>query len=178
MSDIVFEWFSGLATLSGLLYFLAGFASAYITHCVRAKMRHREVTIPWHIAGIAVGLAAIVVITVQTQVAYNTAKETAQEVQDCQKEFNQALRDRARITTENDELSQIQRRIVFDWIHDLIFPPEPYAAMTTDDKRRQAYGLALTIRTEHQFKESLKRQDELQLQRQRSPLPDPTCGKS
>lgn len=176
MND-VYTWFSGLATISGLLYFLAGFGAAYVTHCVRAKMRNRTVTIPWHLAGIVIGVAAIVIVTIQTQIAYTTAQETAQEVQDCQREFNAALKARSQITSENDEISQAQRLIVFQWIHNLIFPPEPYNTMTTDDPRRQAYGFSLTIDTNHEYQASLDRQDALQKQRDAHPLPDPTCGK-
>lgn len=173
------DWFTGLATIGNFLYFLAGFGFAYLQHCVRAKLKHKQIQIRWQIAGIVIGVAAIIIVTLQTQIAYSTAKETAQEVQDCQREFNSALKARAQITSENDELSQAQRRIVFNWIHALIFPPAPYNSMATDDPRRQAYGYTLTIDTEHQFQASLDRQDELQVQRDRNPLPaDPTCGKS
>jgi hypothetical protein len=174
----VADWFSGLATIGGFLYFLTGFAAAYATACVRAKVRGRRVQIPWRISGIVVGIAAMIIVTLQAQVAYTTAKETAQEVQDCQREFNAALKARARITSENDEVSQSQRRIVFNWIHRLILPPPPYASMSTNDQRRQDYGYTITIQTEKEFQASLDRQDELQRQRDRSPLPsDPTCGK-
>lgn len=177
MTNVVGDWFEGFATIGGFMYFLAGFGFCYAQACIRAKMRHKEVRLPWRLAGIAVGIAAMIVVTMQTQVAYTTAQETAREVQECQREFNQALQDRARIAAENDELSQIQRRILFNWIHDLIFPPEPYTSMATDDQRRQAYGFTLTTKTEHALKQSMNRQDELQVERARKPLPDPTCGK-
>ena len=172
-----YDWFEGLATISGFLYFLAGFGAAYAFECIRAKVRHRQIRIQWQLAGIAIGVAAIVIVTFQTQVAYTTAKDTAQEVQDCQREFNAALKARARIGAENDEISQTQRRIVFDWIHNLIFPPPPFDKMDTSDPQRQAYGYTLTIKTERLFQQSLNRQDELQAERDRKPLPDPTCGK-
>lgn len=176
MSDF-YTWFSGLATIGGFAYFMVGFGSAYVAHCIRAKIRHRSVKIPWHLAGIAVGTFAIIIVTLQSSIAYNTAKETALQQKQCQKEFNGALQARAQVTSENDELSQQQRRIVFDWIHDLIFPPEPYASMRTDDRRRQDYGLTLTINTDRLFQASLARQDDLQRQRDAHPLPDPTCGR-
>lgn len=133
--------------------------------------------IPWYYIGIVIGCATIIFTILQSSSAYNTAKETAQEVQDCQREFNQALKARSQITSENDELSQVQRRIIFDWIHALIFPPEPYASMSTNDPRRQDYGFTLTVNTEHAFQASLDRQDALQRQRDQTHLPDPTCGK-
>lgn len=173
----VFTWFTGLATYAGIGYFLAGFFSAVILHCARQKMRHRPVMIPWHLVGIVIGVAVIIGTSVQSSSAYNIAKETAQEVQDCQREFNTALQARAKITTENDELSQEQRRIVFNWIHDLIFPPPPYDSMSNDDPRRQQFGISLTINTERVFQASLDRQEQLQRDRNSHPLPDPTCGK-
>lgn len=175
MSD-VYTWFSGLATVSGLAYFMAGFAFAYLQHCVRQKMRHREVRIPWHLAGIAIGTATIMIVTLQSSLAYNTAKETATQAKECQEEFNRALTARAKITSENDDLSETQRLIVFTWMHDLIFPPEPYASMPTDDPRRQAYGYTLTINAERTFQASLDRQNELEKEREKHPYPDPTCG--
>lgn len=174
----VYEWFAGLATVGGFLYFLTGFAAAYATHCIRQKLKHRQIRIRWQIAGIAIGIAAIVIVTAQTQIAYSTAKSTAIEVQLCQKEFNAALRARARIAAENDELSQVQRRIIFDWIHALLNPPPPIDMLSTNDPRRQEYGLDLTAKTERLFQASLARQDQLQIARDQKPLPDPTCGKA
>ena len=177
MNDFVTNWFSGFATIGGWLYFLAGFGFAYAQACVRAKLRHKQVRLPWRLAGIAVGVSAMIVVTMQTQVAYTTAKQTAQEVQDCQREYNQALRARAQITSENDELSQTQRQIIFAWIHALLFPPPPFNVLPPGDPKRQEYGLTLTYNTERDFQASLKRQNEIQAYRDSHPLPDPTCGK-
>lgn len=176
MTDVVM-WFTGLASPGNLGYFLAGFFSAILIYCVRQKIKHRTVAIPWHLVGIAVGVAVIIGTSVQSSGAYNLAKQTAQEVQDCQREFNTALKARAKITSENDELSQDQRRIVFTWIHNLIFPPEPYASMDPSDPRRQTYGISLTIDTEQRFQASLNHQDDLQRERDKHQLPEPTCGK-
>lgn len=176
MNDI-YTWFAGLATVSGLAYFMAGFGFAYVVHCVREKLHHHIVKLPWHLAGIAIGTAAIIIVTLQSSIAYNTAEETAADAKECQEQFNRALHVRSQITSENDELSQTQRRIVFDWIHNLIFPPEPFASMPTEDPRRQSYGYTLTINTERTFQASLDRQEELQKEREQHPYPDPTCGK-
>ena len=175
--DDFLTWFYGLATVSGMGYFLLGFVSSYIIFWAWCMHKHKRLSVNWRYAGMAVGIVMIVFVSLQTQIAYNLAKVTAQEVQDCQREFNDALKSRARIASENDELSQEQRRIVFDWMHNLIFPPEPFAAMETNDPRRQDYGFKLTIRTTEQFQKSLDRQDELQTSRDAHPLPDPTCGK-
>lgn len=171
------DWFVGLATPGNMTYFAAGFAFAFVARWIWCKVKHRKYEIPWRYLGIAIGVCAIVTVSLQSSQAYTTAKTTAIEAKQCQEEFNAALKARSRITSENDELSQTQRRIVFDWIHDLIFPPEPYASMTSDDPRRQDYGYTLTINTEHTFQASLDRQEELQKEREQHPYPDPTCGK-
>jgi hypothetical protein len=173
---MVLEWFQGLATISGFLYFLTGFAFAYVQYCVRAKIRHKRITIPWHLAGIAIGCAAIVIVSIQSSIAYNTANETAQAQKLCNLQFRSALIERSKITRENDELSQEQRRVLFDWINALIFPPEPYASMEPNDPRRQGYGLDETIETRNLLFDSLRRQDQLQKDREAHPYPDPTCG--
>ena len=172
-----YDWFSGLATIGGFLYFLTGFAAAYVFECIKAKIKNRKIKIQWQLAGIVIGVVALVISTVQSQVAYETAKDTAQEVQDCQREFNASLKSRARISAENDEISQTQRRILFDWIHRLIFPPPPYDKLDTNDPLRQQYGFTITIETEQALGRSFARQDELQHERDQNPLPDPTCGK-
>lgn len=175
--DNVYEWFSGLATPGGVAYFLFGFMFAFIARWIYCRAKHQELRIPWQNIGITIGVSAIVVVSLQSSEAYSTAKQTAVEVQACQKEFNAALRQRAQINDENEELSQTQRLIVFNWIHNLIFPPPPYSDMPTSDPERQAYGYGITIETEKRFQRSIDRQKELTDERARNPLPDPTCGK-
>jgi hypothetical protein len=176
MNEVV-NWFTGLATIGGFMYFLAGFGCAYLVAGVQSKLRNRELKIPWHISGITIGVVAIVITVLQSQVAYTTAEHTATEVQDCQREFNSALNARARITSENDEVSQDQRFIIYSWIHDLLFPPPPFDVMDPQDPRRQQHALELTMQTDNKFKASLDRQDVLQAQRDSHPLPKPTCGR-
>jgi hypothetical protein len=171
------DWFSGLATPTGIGYFTTGFIAAFVVRAVYCRMKRQPLHLPWRAIGIALGVSAIVVVSLQSSQAYNTAKRTALEVQDCQRQLFAAITSRARIAAENDEQSQAQRLIVYNWFHDLIVPPQPYASMDTDDPRRQQYGLALTVATEREFQKSLNRQDELQRQRDAHKLPDPTCGK-
>lgn len=166
MDELINEFF----TLTGMIIFFSGVGSACLWHVIKQRyIKHREPA-DLRIVGIIAGVAALVFIGMQ-----NT--QLASEVRDCQREFNHALRARAQISAENDEVSQTQRRIVFDWIHNLIFPPPPFDVMSTDDPRRQDYGLTITIQTEKLFRTSLAKQDELQAERDRRPLPDPTCGK-
>lgn len=172
----IYDWFAGLATIGGFLYFLAGFGAAYALSCVRAKLRHKTIKIPWQLAGIAIGVCAIIITTFQSSGAYNQSRQTAAAVQSCQREFNEALRARSQITSENDSLSQEQRGILFVWIHDLLFPPKPFSDMDTADPRRQAYALQRTFETEASFEASIARQNAILGQRAQHPLPDLACG--
>lgn len=174
---IVTDWFAGFATIGGFLYFLAGFGFAYLQHCIRMKIKHKKITIPWHLAGIAVGIGAMVVFMFQSSIAYNTARQTALEQRECNIQFRAALLERSKITRENDELSQDQRMIIFNWFNKIVFPPPPYDVMAVNDPPRQQFALNLTIDTREQFYESVKRQNKLQADRDRHVLPDPTCGK-
>jgi hypothetical protein len=174
--NVVAEWFAGLATLSGFLYFLTGFAVSYLFHYTKARLKHRKIQVPWHLAGIAIGVVAILITSFQAQVAYTTAVDTSKESRECQIQFNTALRERAKITTENDALSAEQRTIVFNWIHDLLFPPPPFNAMDTQDPQRQQYALARTLQTEQIFQKSINDQNALMAERAKHTYPDPTCG--
>ena len=171
------EWFHGLATIGGFLYFLAGFLFAYIIHYIRCKIKHRSPKAQWRLGGIAVGVVAIVITSFQSQSAYITAQQTAKDARACQIEFTAALAERVKISNENDNLSQEQRTIVFDWIHDLIFSPPPYSAMDPNDPERQAFAILRTQDTERKFGELIKRQNALIEERARHPYPDPTCGR-
>jgi len=171
------DWLSGLVTPAGIAYFITGFIAAFVVRAIYCRIKKQPLHLPWRHIGIALAISAIIVVSLQSSQAYNTAKRTALEVQECQRELFAAITARARIAAENDEQSQAQRLIVYNWFHDLIMPPDPYASMDTDDPRRQKYGLALTVATEREFQRSLNRQDELQRQRDAHKLPDPSCGK-
>ena len=173
----VYDWFAGLATIGGFLYFLVGFLFAYLVNWVRCKIKHRSTKVQWRLGGIAVGVVAIVITSFQSQFAYITAQQTAKDARACQIEFTAALAERGKISNENDNLSQEQRKIVFDWIHDLTFPPPPYSAMDPNDPERHTYSILRTQDTERKFAELIKRQDALVEERAKRPYPDPTCGR-
>jgi len=174
--SIVYEWFAGLFTVEGFLYFLLGFAAAYVYYYISCALKGKAPKVEWRSAGVVVGVIVIIITSIQSQQAFNTAKKTAEDARRCQIEFNHALQSRTHITSENDEISQEQRRIIYDWIHDLIFPPKPWSELDPNDPQRVAYGIMRTQRTDEVFKRSIERQDELQRQRDANPLPSPTCG--
>lgn len=171
------DWFAGLATIGGFLYFLLGFAASYVYNWLKCKLKHRKMRIPWHIVGIAIGVSAIIITTMQSSVAYNTAKETAMGVQECQREFNQVIRTRAKISEENDWWSLVQRKALGDWLKQLLSPPPPYDAMDTGDPRRQRWALELTRHFSGIIQQAQREQDENIAERARHVLPEPTCGR-
>lgn len=174
--DFFYDWVEGWATVGAFLYFLTGFAFAYVFECVRAKIRHRRIKIQWQLAGIVIGVAALIISSIQGQIAYTTARDAALEGRRCVQELRGALDARAAVAAENDEVSQDQRRFLWDWIHGIIAPPPPYNTMDTNDPRRQTYGIGLTQDLDRELMESFARQDKLQAERDRHPIPDPTCG--
>jgi len=189
MNDIIGDWFSGFGTPGGAAYVLTGFFLAYIFRWIRCQVTHETMKIPWHLVGIAIGTIAIVVTTVQSSVAYNTASATALETKECQKEFNQAIKDGRRIANENDELSQQQRRLFVDKDHEetlmwlnILSPPEPYASMDQRDPSRQDFNLSIVTKyskRSFELDEQIRKIQETQdkLLASRPPLPEPTCGK-
>lgn len=177
MSADVTQWFSGIATPSGLLYILMGFIAAHVCRYIKCKVKRKKILISWQFTGIAVGVVVMVITSVQSQIAYTTAKQATVQMQNCQREFNTTLKARAKITTENDQLSQDRSLVVVSWIHSLLFPPPPYDKMDPNDPPRQKYALILTLGADKRFRELLAKQDALLAERDRHPLPDPTCGR-
>jgi hypothetical protein len=166
-----------------LAYFL-GIGTATSWHYCKHKIRGERWRFNWTSLGFIVAVSAMVFIGLQ-----NT--QLATEVQNCQREFNSALVNRARIAEENDRLSQDQRywlsksdEAVGDLIARATSPIDPkIAAMAPDDPRRRAWesGLVMTynIRTNKYRAEIQKiedQQEELKIDRQNHPLPEITCG--
>lgn len=177
MSSTIYMWFYGLLSPGNIAYLVTGYLLAILTHLVRARMKHRKTVIPWHLVGIAIGVVVIIATSVQSSGAYNIAKNTSQEVQECQRQFNETLRVRARISEENDGYSQTQRKALADWLRLLLDPPPPYSTMATDDPERQAWALETTRYYSRIIQQAQKDQDENFEERKHHQLPEPTCGK-
>lgn len=173
----VTDWFSGFATPSGFLYFLAGFFASYLFKCISLRLKNKHLRVSWQFTGIVIGTAVIIISSLQTQIAYTTAKQTAIDVQNCQREYNAANSYIIKLITENDKLSRDRSIIVPNWFHDVVFPPPPYDKMDINDPVRQQYGLNITVDSYKKFKDLLAKQDALLVERQKHPLPDPTCGR-
>ena len=136
--------------------------------------------VQWRLMGIAIGVAAMIIISLQTQVAYSTAKNTAKQVQDCQREFNLIIRTRAAISEDNDKWSVIQRTALGDWLKEIIEPPPDIAQIQKDnptDPRITAWGIAMSQKYSNIIQNAQREQDINFEERKQHPLPDPTCGK-
>lgn len=161
----IVDWFLDLFTVANLAYFVLGGTVTYAYHIVKARMTSGTVIIRWQY--FAAPLAAGIVLNVALQTQQNA---------DCVREFQQVLRARSEITTQNDDVSQKQRMLVYGWIHNLIFPPPDIAGLDPQDPRRQKYGLELTQATDREFADLIKLQDEYDRQRAQHTLPPATCG--
>lgn len=78
----------------------------------------------------------------------------------CVREFNETLRIRAQITTENDQVSVQQRELIYRWIHG-----------------GGSLNRPLTEETDRVFADLIEQQREYERQRAANPLPPSICGK-
>jgi hypothetical protein len=175
------ELFSGL----WYVWFLGGMVSVQGWQWIKCKWKdhkypegapHKMKKFNWFYVWTTLVLLAIVGVGVGQLRTYTFAEELARETQQCQLEFNQALRARSAITADNDHWSQVQRTALAHWIHDLIFPPPEIASMPIDDPVRQAWGILRTQEADKVIKEAQEEQEKNQQEREAHPLPDLSCG--
>jgi hypothetical protein len=197
--NAVLETIYSLPFLIGLLVGMGGQRAYCLIKARRADKRHPlpggghrrvgGISMTWVGGLVAVGVLGYVLLQVdQTETHY---RQLGDEMRRCQIEFNTALRARAAITTENDQLSREQRDLLAEsdeaestWISRLINLPEDIASLTPDDPRRQDYGQTITrVYFERATKINLRitaisdRQRQLDQERLDHPLPEPTCGR-
>lgn len=159
------DWFLELFTLPHLGYFTLGVFAAAGWHLIKARIQHRIVIIRW--SYIAIPLVFIVALNMSIQTQQNA---------DCVREFNQVLRERSKVTTENDQISIEQRELIYDWIHELLFPPPEIAKLPGSHPAREKWAIDLTLKTDAAFAKSIQQQRENEAHRAANPLPPPTCG--
>lgn len=167
-----------------ILWFLAGMFSVQLWQWIKCKWKdrrdpkgapHKMKKLSGYWVAVVVVLAAIAAVSMQNYQTYTFAEKLARDTRACQIEFNETIRIRTQITAENDRWSQIQRKALADWIHDLIFPPPYIASLDPESGERQDWVL---IRTTEAYKVIREAQDEQDRNiRERPAYPDPTCGK-
>ena len=143
------DWFIDMFTLGNLGYFFLGVATASAWHLVKARFQGRTVIIKWQYVAIPVAILIAAYMSVQNQ-----------QNADCVREFNETLQVRARITSQNDEVSLRQRELIYEWIHG-----------------GGSLNRELTQKTDREFADLIHLQREYEQQRAANPLPPATCGK-
>jgi hypothetical protein len=159
------NWFLELFNIEHLGYFTLGATAATGWHLVKARWQNRSLIVRWQYMFIPMVIIVAAHMAVQNQ-----------QNADCVREFNQVLRERAAVTTENDRLSIEQRKLIYDWIHNLIFPPPHIAELPGSHPVREKWAIGLTLETDKKFAESIQQQRENDARRAANPLPPPTCG--
>lgn len=167
-----------------VFWFVLGIALTYAWQWIKCKWKdyrdpegkpHIRKSINWFPVAIAFTIIITVAIGVQNQRTYDFATQLAKDTRACQVQFNEALQFNTQITRDNDRWSQIQRKALADWIHDLIFPPPNIAVLPPSDFVRQEWVLARTTEADRVIRNAQLEQD--QNIGARKPYPDPTCGK-
>lgn len=159
------DWIMDLFTIEGLGHFLIGVASASVWHLVKARFTGATVIFKWQYIGVPLALGVMAYTAIQTQ-----------QSADCVREFQQVLRDRSSVTSSNDQLSIQQRQLLYEWMHNLVFPPPEIAGLPGTDPARERWAVALTVETDKEFRASLDQQRENDEFRAAHPLPPPRCG--
>lgn len=169
-----------------ILWFVLGVVSVQVWQWIKAKYKdhqdpshspHPFKRVNWLYVMIAFTCLLSVFIGVDNQRTYNFASNLAKQVQQCQAEFNTALRTRSLITEENDNWSQIQRTALGSWLHELLSHPVDIAQLRYEDPdnpRVQQWIYDITWKYDAIIQEAQEEQNENQ--RSRPPLSLPTCG--
>ena len=133
MMQIV-DWFHDLFTVENLAYFVLGGLVTCAYQLVKARLTDRTVIIKWQYFVIPLAMGIALNISLQTQ-----------QNADCVREFNQVLRVRSEVTSENDRISIEQRELIYDWIHNLVVPPPEIARLPGRGPRRGKWAINLTL---------------------------------
>lgn len=189
MENDIIEWFGDFATFPAFARVMFGYVAGIASYWLYCKVKHKKFFFNWRYAGIAVGICVMIGMAVQTQVAYNLAARVALETKQCQREFQQAIIAGRELSKTNDELSVRQRDLFAEkdraetdmWLK-ILAPEEPIGSLDINDPTRQAYGVAVV--TEYQ-KDSVRIDKEIraisdkqiEIAKDRPPLPELSCGK-
>lgn len=159
------EWFTDLFTAASLGYFCLGVGVASAWHLIKARFTGKIVIFRWKYIAVPAAIGIALYMSIQTQ-----------QNADCVREFQHVLRERSSVTSDNDRISQYQRTLVYDWIHNLVWPPPEIAKLDGADPARQKWAIDLTLETDRKFRASIDEQQENDEFRAAHPLPPPTCG--
>lgn len=165
MISQVMQGLSTVFTVDHLIYFVAGIAAAWIWQSAKASFRHKSVRIKWRPLVVGMSVLVLLYVTISTHKASQ-----------CVTEFNHVLGVRSAINDQDQAVSLEERKLIYDWIHTLVYPPPDIARMDPSDSRRQQWALNLTVQTDQQFAKSLQQQADNERARDENPLPNSTCS--
>lgn len=176
---------SGLFDEWSIVSFIAGMVTVWLWQRAkcwwknRADGGHRRPP-KWNPVVLAVAVALVGFATISHQGTENAeaVRHLAIATAKCQEQFNKALRIRGQITIDNDKWSRVQREALASWIHDLIFPPAPYASMKPDDPQRTAWTIVRTQQVDREIAQAQEEQRKNDEERSKpeNQYPEPTCG--
>ena len=142
--------------------------------------RWKSVMMAWVLVGIVVAYTFI-----ETHNAYALTKQTdaratalAQEVKDCQNDFNASLKARSDATVQEAHLNIAERKALEDWVNALFNPPDDLRAFSLATPQREAYVEGVTAVYNQRVAALESAQDQVNAVRDNNQLPDQnTCGK-
>jgi len=168
-----------------VFWFALGVVSVQVWQVIKAKYKdyqdpghspHPFRRINWLYVMIALIWLISIAIGVDNQRTYDYARGLARDVQQCQVEFNTALRERNRINEVDKSLSIRWQEATLKYVNSLANQPMNIARLPAEDVRRLVYENSvndayLRVITDLEIQ---RRANELQ--RQQTPLPEPSCG--
>lgn len=180
--DVVYNWvfFAGVVFGAILMRVIQHGQCYWLDrHYPLPNGRKRRVSeINWTMGGALLAVASVGYVLVQVNQAEENTRHVAaqtralaEQTQECTSDLIESI-DRGRAITledndvrrQNDDISKYQRELVYEWMHDLIFPPSDIASLPGSHPAREKYALDLTIRTDQLFEQSIKRQRQLDQQ--------------
>jgi hypothetical protein len=129
------------------------------------------------LAMVAWSIYQIEVTAHRTDRVTDDAKAFSAQVQACQKDFNNALRWRTQIQSENDALAARDRAALRQWLATLLNPPPDIKQLDPNDPIRQAWGIGVTENYMSWARTIEEQRQHNEDERRAHPLPEPTCGK-
>lgn len=168
-----------------ILWFVLGVVSVQVWQWIKAKYKdykdpghspHPFRRINWLYVVITLTWLISFAVGVDNQRTYDYARGLARDVQQCQVEFNTALRERNRINEVDKSLGIRWQEATLKYVNSLANPPMNIARLAPGDIERIIYEdsvndayLSVIIDLEVQRKAN-------ELERQHTPLPEPSCG--
>jgi hypothetical protein len=157
-----------LLTTDRLIIFLAGMAVNTAFQLWRGK--HTGRNIDWQPVGMIAAVAVLVFVVVQQA-------GLSYQVKACQKEFNETLQERARITDQADDLFGEQLNVTVDSLSPFLKMPPEISSLPAGDPVRTEWATKVITDWRTHIADVQRQRQELINARKDHQYPEPTCGK-